>query len=225
MAAGAVLFDLDNTLTPRRACVRAFAPLFAADFADALAPVDAEALAAVLVEVDRGGYNPARGAELLEKLAWREAPAAADLDAHWPRRFADAVVPRPGLHELLDALGAAGARLGVVTNGGVYSQNRKVDVLGLRERVQSVVVSDAVGCKKPDPRIFALACQELGVNAEDSWFVGDHPENDVLGAMRAGMTGVWIRDAETGHDWPEGAPPPHHQIETLLELRDLHARR
>ena len=226
MSRPAVLFDLDNTLTPRRSCVLSFANVIADDYAGRLAETDLAVLGRVLLEVDRGGYNPGRAEELRERLAWTgERPAAAELEEHWQRRFADAVVPRPGMEELLDGLVAAGVRLGIVTNGGVYGQNRKIDVLGLRDRVQTVIVSDAVGCKKPDPCIYELACEALGVAAGDCWFVGDHPENDVLGAMRFGMTGVWIRDAETGHDWPEGEPPPDHEIETLLELRDLHAGR
>lgn len=225
----AVLFDLDNTLTPRRACVLAFARVFAEDFAAALEPVAASELEALFLEVDRGGYNPRRAAELRERLAWRSAPTATptadELEDHWQRRFAEAVVERPGATELLDALSAQGHRLGIVTNGGVGPQNCKIDRLGLRERVQSVVVSEAVGCKKPDPKIFEVACRELGAAAGDCWFVGDHPENDVLGAMRFGMTGVWIRDDETGHDWPAGAPAPHHEIAELLELRGLVAGR
>jgi putative hydrolase of the HAD superfamily len=221
----AVLFDLDNTLTPRRVCVVAFARLFAEDWARELAPVDASQLAAVLVEIDRGGYNPHRSAELLERLAWIDTPPAAVLDEHWVGRFPDAVVARPGMIELIDGLAGDGVKLGVVTNGGVLGQNRKIDRLGLRERLQSVIVSDAVGCQKPDARIFGLACESLAVASEDCWFVGDHPENDVLGAMRAGLTGVWIRDAETGHAWPEGESPPHHEIEALLELRQRLAGR
>jgi putative hydrolase of the HAD superfamily len=221
----AVLFDLDNTLTPRRACVAAFASIFARDWARELAAVDLSELTRVLVEVDRGGYNPRRGSELLERLTWLESPSAGALDEHWLGRFPDAVVARPGMLELLDGLARDGVKLGVVTNGGVHGQNRKIDRLGLRGRLASVIVSDAVGCKKPDARIFELACESLALPARDCWFVGDHPENDVLGAMRAGMTGVWIRDAETGHAWPEGEPPPHHEVETLLELRERLAGR
>lgn len=224
MASGsrAVLFDLDDTLTLRRACVTSFASIFASEFEARLERIAIEQLIPLLIEIDQGGYNPRRGEELRERLAWRDAPSAALLEEHWLRRFPDAVVPGPGLYAVLGALAEAGLRLGVVTNGGARSQNRKIDRLGLRERLQAVIVSEAVGCKKPDPKIFEIACRELGgLAAGDCWFVGDHPENDVRGAAAFGMTAVWITHGVDGHAWPADAPKPAHRISALSELLPL----
>jgi putative hydrolase of the HAD superfamily len=108
-----------------------------------------------------------------------------------------------------------------VTNGGVVGQKRKIDRLGLGHFVQSLIISDAVDCKKPDAQIFELACRDLAVTPSKCWFIGDHPLNDVAGAMRVGMTGVWIHDHESGHDWPEDLPPPDHEIDSLPALTQL----
>ncbi len=213
-----VLFDLDGTLTPRRASIEAFAHVFAADHAEALAPVDREALARTLVAVDQGGYNKRRAEDLVETLEWRVAPAAAELDRYWRSHFADAVVPQPGLLDVLDGLRARGIATGLVTNGAVPGQTRKIERLGLAERLDAVVISEAVGCEKPDARIFEIACERLGVGPGDCWFVGDHPEKDIAGAERFGMRAVWITDAESGFAWPADADPPCHRIERLEEL-------
>jgi putative hydrolase of the HAD superfamily len=217
----AALFDLDGTLTPRRSSVRKFAEVFAADFAERLEPVETEALADSLVRIDQHGYNPRRALDLLEALTWREAPTPEELEDHWQARFPQAVMPQPGMHEALDALAARGLSLGLITNGGVDGQYAKIDRLGLRDRMQTIVISDAVGCKKPEPRIFELACEELSVDASECWFVGDHPENDVLGATRAGMTAVWIQTPGDGRIWPQGVPAPAHCVETLVEVEAL----
>ena len=172
MATGAVLFDLDGTLTPRRASIRGFASLFAADFADVLEPMAEGALADALVAHDHGGYNPRRAHDLIGALPWRKPPAPEAIDRYWQARFPDAVLPQPGLHEVLDALRGAGFRIGIVTNGGVPAQTRKLDNLGVTTRVDDVVISDAVACKKPDPAIFEIAVRGLGVAAESSWFNG-----------------------------------------------------
>ena len=81
-------------------------------------------------------------------------------------------------------------------------------------------MSEAAGCKKPDPRIFQLACDELGVAPGDCWFVGDHPENDILGARRLGMHAVWIKDEVGSHAWPAGSEPESNipRISALAEL-------
>ena len=81
-----------------------------------------------------------------------------------------------------------------------------------------MLVSESVGLRKPKPEIFALALETLGLSPSEAWFVGDHPEADIIGAKRAGLTGVWI----TGfHPWPDGQPEPSLQIRRLPELIDL----
>ncbi len=225
----AVLFDLDGTLTPRRASVERFASLFAEDLTDRLVAPPAAELRALLVEVDRGGYNPRRAEDLIAALEWTAPPEPGFLEDYWQRRFADAVVPQPGLHAVLDAIRAAGWRIGVVTNGGVAGQSRKLERLDLTARLDAVVISEAEGCEKPDPRIFERACERVGAAPGDCWFVGDHPEKDVRGAERCGLEAVWITDPTSGFAWAEGAaegaaedvPPPAHRIEDLRALLPL----
>jgi putative hydrolase of the HAD superfamily len=50
-----------------------------------------------------------------------------------------------------------------------------------------------VGFSKPDPRIYALASEELGVAASDCLFVGDGANDELAGAERAGMTALQLR--------------------------------
>ncbi len=59
----------------------------------------------------------------------------------------------------------------------------------------------AVGVRKPDPRIFALACGALGCRPEETVMVGDNLEADVAGALACGMQAVYL-DATpgTGYD-------------------------
>ena len=40
---------------------------------------------------------------------------------------------------------------------------------------------------KPDPRIFHIALDAMGIEAEDAWYVGDMPGIDVVGARAAGL--------------------------------------
>lgn len=214
----AVLFDLDGTLCPRRASVETFAEVFARDLADRLHAIETAELARALVAADHGGYNPRRAEDLVAALPWRDPPDPAFLRDYWARNFAQAVVPQPGLLDVLDALIARGLRIGVVTNGPVEGQRRKLERLAVRERIHHVVISEAAGCEKPDPRIFALAAEGVGADAGDCWFVGDHPEKDVLGAARCGMRAVWIDDPVSGFPWPSSQPAPAHRIERLEEL-------
>jgi len=217
----AVLFDLDDTLTSRRESVEAFAGVFAADWAGRLETVNVAAVRDVLLAVDRGGYNPRRAEDLRERLAWRRAPAAAALEAHWQERLPATSVMREGVASLLAELRRAGVKLGCVTNGGALGQRAKLAHLGLAEAFDTIVISEAVGCKKPDPRIFAHALEALAVAAAETWFVGDHPENDVVGARRLGMQAVWLRDARRAWSAGAGEALPAHAVADFGALRAL----
>jgi len=115
---------------------------------------------------------------------------------HLDNLFADAALwnqPIPGCREGLEALASTGVKLGVVSNAdGLIGQRlRSREILqvgpGLGVEVGCVVDSGQVGVMKPDPRIFGMALEALGVEAADTWYVGDIPGIDVVGAWRAGI--------------------------------------
>lgn len=123
-----------------------------------------------------------------------------------------------GLYETLDALQRAGIPMGMITNGKEVVQNRKIDVLGIRKYMRCITVSEAVGVQKPDQQIFALTLAQMGMEASVSWYVGDHPANDIIGASMAGLTAIWLRGS---HSWPATIEEPRHQIDKLEELIGL----
>ena len=55
------------------------------------------------------------------------------------------------------------------------------------------VLSFDVGMAKPDPRIYELATERLGVAANDCLYVGDGSDGELSGAAQAGMTAVLMR--------------------------------
>lgn len=216
----AILFDLDDTLIDRRATARAYAAVFRRDFGPRLRDPDVEALTAALIRADGGGYRAKTDGcrELRAQLPWRDAPAASALLEHWREHFPACSQWREQAPETLSTLQGRGHPLGLVTNGSTEGQSRKVDLLGLRRFFGCVVISETVGWKKPDPRIFHHAAAQLGEAPAACWFVGDHPVNDVLGAAGAGLTPVWLRGMQP---WPAGAAAPRYPIDRLGELAAL----
>jgi len=71
-------------------------------------------------------------------------------------------------------------------------QERNFRSLGISHFFDVVIVSKAVGLRKPDKEIFELACQKLAVKSEKEIFVGDNPQADVGGANKVGMYSVYI---------------------------------
>jgi len=122
--------------------------------------------------------------------------------------------PFPDALQVLRELGQK-FRLGLVTNGPGDMQHDKLDVSGLKGCFGAVAVSREVGFAKPDPRIFVVALDRLGVAASDSVFVGDNPKTDIKGAHAAGMKAVWLnRDRRP----PTDSIVPDATIRSLDEL-------
>ncbi len=84
-----------------------------------------------------------------------------------------------------------GVRTGLLTNNAKEFESFWRPLLPLDELFDDVIDSSAVGLRKPDPRIYRLALERLGVDAADAVFVDDAPGN-VTGAERVGIRGVLI---------------------------------
>ncbi len=92
--------------------------------------------------------------------------------------------------------------LGVVSNFAIPECVTKLmQKHGLEKLFDVIIVSGAVNKRKPHLEIFQRALQELGVTAEETVFVGDTIDADVMGAKAAGMKTIFIerrfqKDAE-----------------------------
>ena len=100
--------------------------------------------------------------------------------------------PRKGALPAIEEFRRNGFRIGLVTNGKTPFQERNFKALGFSELFDCVVVSEAVGLRKPDKAIFELACQKLDVDAGSSVFIGDNPVADIQGAKSAGMATIYV---------------------------------
>jgi FMN phosphatase YigB (HAD superfamily) len=140
---------------------------------------------------------------------------------HLDSEFADAALwyrEAPGCRTGLAELAATGVRLGIVSNadGMIGERLRAREILqvgpGLGVEVECVIDSGAVGVMKPDPRIFQLALDAIGVDAGDAWYVGDMPGIDVVGARRAGLRPFLLDPLGLHHD------ANYERIASLSEL-------
>ena len=123
--------------------------------------------------------------------------------------------------DVLDVLGdlrSRGLRLALVSN---WDSRLKTiaEGLGLSALVDAMVISAVAGVRKPDPRIFRVALDALGVRPEEAVHVGDVPEEDVAGAVAAGVRPVLIRRSKKmlAAEVPPGVPV----IEDLRQLERL----
>ena len=134
---------------------------------------------------------------------------------------------KPRLRETVLELHGMGIRMGVVSN--IISTSLVPHMLneyGISEYMECVVLSSSAGIRKPDPRIFFMALDRMGVGAAETGYVGDTLSRDVLGARNAGLgLAVRISNPSAAHRdaallGPD-APREDYLIEELYELPDI----
>jgi HAD superfamily hydrolase (TIGR01509 family) len=113
-------------------------------------------------------------------------------------------------------------KLGLVTNGPSRTQRPKIEQFRLIDYLDLLIVSEEVGVAKPDPAIFAIALERLGVAPSEALFVGDSLEFDLRGAAAAGIPFIWMNPRR--EILPADAEPPLAVIERLTDLLPLLTR-
>jgi HAD superfamily hydrolase (TIGR01549 family) len=119
--------------------------------------------------------------------------------------------------DVLDALYRAGIPVAVVSDWGHGLEAILLD-LALGHHLHSIVVSSRVGIAKPEPELFAMALQRLGIDAAGAVHVGDTYVKDVVGARAAGIAAVLI-DRERRHESLDCTVV--HDLRELIELLGL----
>jgi HAD superfamily hydrolase (TIGR01549 family) len=155
------------------------------------------------------GYAASREAwrRALKVCGCTQKPVVEFAFAEHQRLARAAFRPYPDVQIFLEQAVARRIPLAVVTNGPSDLQRDKLNALGVGGLIKVVVISGERGVAKPDPAIFQLALDELGVDPTDAWFVGDSLATDVVGAHRAGMTAIWLNRPGHGVAPSEASPP------------------
>lgn len=205
----AVLFDFDETLQDRTLAFEGYMDAFLDEYLPNISQKEREAHKQDMRITGNGGYvNRVEWCTNLVKMwGWENAPDATVLANHYDYNFGDFNVIFDNSIPLLKELKARGYLTGVITNGPSVLQNHKMDTSGLRPYCDIVVVSGDEGVHKPDPRLFEITAERLGVKPQECVYVGDHPVNDIQGALSAGMGAIrmnfgWFKDKDLRPDVP-----------------------
>jgi putative hydrolase of the HAD superfamily len=234
----AVLFDMDDTLIsayrqPELAWV-AIAREFEADLAG-WSPSDvAEAVSAAAERfwADENRHRLGR-LNLLEaragivregfaRLARTSAAAPDNIVAHKMSSRYDTYRNEqmflfPHAHEVVDAMREAGVKLALITNGAARPQRAKVERFHLTHRFHHIQIEGELGFGKPEERAYHHAMSALGVEAHETWMVGDNLEWEVVAPQRLGIHAIWYDTS--GDGLPSGTQArPDRIIRSLREL-------
>ena len=224
----AIIFDLFGTLVSTFSSLRHDYVLW--EMADVLG-VEREAFAEVFdneMRRDRevGKYPTLeKGIEqACEKLGVKADRQSILQAAQLKRDFTrQALRPRDGAIEVLKYIKASGYVIGLVSDSApevpvVWEET------DLAPWMDAAVFSCKVGVKKPNPRIYKMACASLGVLPEECIYVGDGDSMELEGAKHVGMVPILIRVREE-EGWDRDRPVLERwegrRIEKLTEVLEL----
>lgn len=122
---------------------------------------------------------------------------------------------KPLLHTLAD-------RYPIVMVSNFYGNLKSVLAdFGILSYFNSIVESAVVGVRKPDPAIYALGVQEMGLKAQEILVVGDSYGKDMVPAKTIGCQTLWLRGKTWGEDSLQDSSAADRQFNTIFDLLKL----
>ena len=106
--------------------------------------------------------------------------------------------------------------LHIITNGFHKTQHIKLEFSNLTTYFHQVITSEQAGVKKPNPKIFEFALYKANASSEESVYIGDDLEVDILGCQNCGIDGVYFNPKKIEHQ-----ENPKYEISCLSELKKL----
>lgn len=188
-----VLFDLDGTLLDNSASFARAFQVMKMLFPETFSQSAAFDLDGMIDLYKHHKPNPeAYLSDYCAKTGWVLERRPEIFVSFWFGLYLDYPVLYPEALPLLRNLKDKGYKLGIVTNGNTLTQSRKLRSCGVDDLVEVSLISDSVGVAKPSPGIFYMALERLQSKAENTLFVGNNPDTDILGAINAGMDSFFI---------------------------------
>jgi 2-haloacid dehalogenase len=108
--------------------------------------------------------------------------------------------------EGLEQARQAGFRLFAFSNGSGEAVERLLQHAGIRDFFLGVVSVDEIKSFKPNPGVYSHFLRRAVATGSDAWLISGNPF-DVIGAISAGMRGVWVKRSEEALFDPWGIEP------------------
>lgn len=128
------------------------------------------------------------------------------------------VRPDTALKSALDELKQMGIKLGIVSNGTTKEQLEQLALLQIRDYFDPILISEEVGIRKPDPRIFLLAVKKWQLSPDKILVVGDRGDWEIVGAHYADMKSALTTQFVDHRDAVSEEMKPDFIISDISEL-------
>lgn len=214
----AIIFDFDGTLSNRQVnAYTLFKDYFKPFFKD-LDDMEYEAVLQDLLTMDCNGtvginYRMAPFIDRYNKY-FKQEDYDAFYEFYYEYMWKYAVLKKDTL-DVLSKL-RPDYKLGILSNGPSKSQHNKITHCELDDKFDEILVTGDIGIHKPNVEPFLEIAKRLECKPEECMFVGDVFASDIIGAIRAKMTPVWVVG-----DYERPSSYTGYRIKMLPELLDI----
>jgi epoxide hydrolase-like predicted phosphatase len=127
-------------------------------------------------------------------IVFTKSKAAIPDYSLWSREFSNKYQVQIEVMKIVSNLKQQGLKLAILSN--TIEPHAKVDrEKGVYSPFKIVILSNEVGIRKPDPKIYKITLNKLGVKAEDAVFVDDSDVN-VQAAIALGIHGIVFKNSD-----------------------------
>ena len=126
----------------------------------------------------------------------------------------------PGVHAILDRLRKR-YKLGLLTDGRLAVQRRKIRALGIDTIVDEILCSDSLGLEKPASKLFQWFERKFEMPGKSLMYVGDNPEKDFYGANLRSWTTVCVMTPKRRDVDCKSTFESYHKIPSVINLEQL----
>ncbi len=141
---------------------------------------------------------------------------ATDLGESYTDYAARLVALVPNTMEVLSYLKEKDHNIHLITNGFLEVQSIKMEASGLDKMIDNSFVSEVVGFKKPDHRIFHHAMEKVNASLEECVMIGDDLSVDIIPAKEIGMTHIYFNRKKISHN-----EKLDYEIKDLIEIKEI----
>lgn len=188
----AILFDLDDTLYDEMQFVMSGFKAVSSNISKSN-NIEQKVVYQMLLDVQEEHGRGKTFDIVLKKLSLYDEKLTSKLvevyRTHKPNLFL-----YPEVSTVLSNLRKQGYKLGIITDGNVEVQRKKIDALKIKDFFDCMIFSDEYGIEKqkPDPLPYQKAMEKLEASTNETVYIGDNPYKDFISARKLGIFTIRI---------------------------------
>jgi putative hydrolase of the HAD superfamily len=110
------------------------------------------------------------------------------------KKIREQIHPNNRLVDLLIRLQGKEYKLGIVSDGTINEQIYTLSKMGIIELFDTIIISEAIGVTKPDRGMFEAVINDLALEPENIFIIGDIFKKDIIGGKKHGLKTIWVTE-------------------------------